>query len=124
MIVRRDALECFGGYRALFQGEDLELMLRWAHRGARLAVSPAVLANYRFRPQFFSVDTQTRWMLNTRYARTIATLDDADVPELARWLSTTEIGAARREAVLRVARLAVRLALGEATALRRRRDAP
>ena len=121
MIVRRDALTRFGGYRRLFQGEDLELMLRWARLGARIAVSPHVLASYRFRPEFFSLDTQTRWMLSTRYARTVAACSDADVPDFATWLQRAPLSAARREAIVRVVRLAGRLILGELGAVGARR---
>lgn len=112
MMIRSSAVERFGGYRPLRRAEDLELMLRWAHRGARLAVSPEVLAWYRLRRQHLSVDTQTRWMLSTRYARDIATLADADVPEFGRWFVAQSLAPARREARRRVVRLAARLALG------------
>lgn len=121
MIVRRDAVARFGGYRRLFQGEDLELMLRWARLGARIAVSPDVLASYRFRPEFFALDTQTRWMLNTRYAREVAACDDSDVPDFAAWLQRAPLRAARREAFVRVVRLGGRLAVGELEAVGVRR---
>lgn len=117
MILRRDALERFGGYRHLFQGEDLELMLRWARLGARIAVSPCVMGSYRFRPEFFSLDTQTHWMLSTRYARATAVCSDADIPDFAVWLQSAPLGAARREAVVRVMRLVGRVVVGELRAV-------
>ena len=112
MMVRRDAYERFGTYRPNPQAADLELMLRWAHRGARIVVSPEVLADYTFRWGFFSVDTQTRWMMLARYARAIAPLDDDEVPSFDAWFSRQEIWPARREARRRVFRLTVRLGLG------------
>ena len=87
-------------------------MLRWAHRGACIVMSPEVLATYTFRWEFFRIDTQTRWMIFTRYARTVALLDDDEVPSFADWFSRQEIGPSRREARRRVVRLTVRLALG------------
>lgn len=117
MMVRRDGFERFGVYRANPRALDLELMLRWAHRGARIVVSPEVLATYAFRWEFFRVGTQTRWMIFTRYARDVALLDDDEVPSFADWFSRAAIGPARREAWVRVLRLACRLALG--TLLRR-----
>lgn len=121
MIVRRDAVARFGGYRRLFQGEDLELMLRWARLGARIAVSPEVLASCRFRPEFFALDTQTRWMLNMLYAREVAVCDDSDVPDFAAWLQRAPLRVARREAFVRVVRLGGRLAVGELEAVGVRR---
>jgi glycosyltransferase involved in cell wall biosynthesis len=117
MMVRRDGFDRFGGYRSIRRAEDLELMLRWAHRGARLAVSPEVLAVYSFRPEFFSIDTQTRWMILTRYVREVAVLPDDEIPDFARWFSQQRLAPARREAIVRVARLSARLGAG--TVLRR-----
>ena len=114
MMARRDGFERFGAYRRLHRAADLELMLRWAHRGARIEVSPEVLAVYSFRPEFFSIDTQTAWMIMTRYARLAATLADEDVPDFAQWFSRQRLGPARREAVVRVARLTARLGVGMA----------
>ncbi len=112
MMVRRDGFDRFGSYRDLRRSADLELMLRWAHRGARLAVSPDVFAVYSFRPEFFSVEAQTRWMICTRYARAIAPLPDGDVQDFAQWFSRQRLGPPRREAVQRVARLTARLGVG------------
>lgn len=117
MILRRDAIARFGGYRQLFRGEDLELMLRWARLGAGIAVSPHVVGHYRFRPEFFALDTQTRWMLNTWYARTVATCSDADVPDFATWMKGAPLSDARREAIMRIVRLAGRLVTGELEAV-------
>ncbi|HEY5663875.1 MAG TPA: hypothetical protein VIS05_07550, partial [Ilumatobacter sp.] len=80
--------------------------------GAHIAVSNEVLATYTFRPEFFSIGTQTRWMLFTKYARDIATLPDDEVPEFQRWFVGQAITPARREARRRVGRLAARLAVG------------
>jgi len=112
MMVRRDGFERFGRYRPSPRGEDLELMLRWARRGARIVVSPEVLAIYTFRREFFSVDTQTRWMVLTRHARVTALLDDHEVRPFADWFCTHEIRPARREARRRVVRLTASLVLG------------
>jgi glycosyltransferase involved in cell wall biosynthesis len=112
MMVRRDGFERFGGYRSISRAADLELMLRWAHRGARIAVSPEVMADYRFRWEFFRVGTQTEWMLRTRYARAIALLDDDEMLSFDDWFTRDEVKAARREARHRVARLVVRLGVG------------
>ena len=71
MTVRRDGFDRFGGYRPLTRAADLELMLRWAHRGARIAVSPQVLAWYRLRREHFSIDVQTGWMLDTLLRRRV-----------------------------------------------------
>jgi glycosyltransferase involved in cell wall biosynthesis len=112
MMVRRDGFERFGAYRPNPRAADLELMLRWAHRGAHIVVSPEVLADYTFRWEFLRVDTQTRWMLLTRYARAIAPLDDHEVPSFDQWFSRQEIWPARREALRRVFRLSARMGLG------------
>jgi cellulose synthase/poly-beta-1,6-N-acetylglucosamine synthase-like glycosyltransferase len=112
MMVRRDAFERFGGYRPISRAADLELMLRWAHRGARIAVSPEVMADYTFRWEFFRVGTQTEWMLRTRYARAIAPLDDDEVLSFDDWFTGDEVMAARREAQRRIFRLVVRLGVG------------
>jgi glycosyltransferase involved in cell wall biosynthesis len=112
MMTRLDGFERFGRYRANRRAEDLELMLRWAHRGARIAVSPSVLAWYALRSDHFSVDMQTRWMLYTQYARYISQLPDEEVPDFQRWFVSQPIGPARREARRRVVRLAARLGVG------------
>lgn len=112
MMVRRDGFSRFGSYRDLPRAADLELMLRWAHRGARVAVSPEVLADYSFRPEFFSVDTQMRWMISTLYAREVAPLSDTEIPEFAKWFSRQPLGPPRREAMRRVTRLTGRLCRG------------
>jgi glycosyltransferase involved in cell wall biosynthesis len=112
MMVRRDGFDRFGGYRHLDRAEDLELMLRWAHRGARLAVSPEVMAEYTFRREFFSLATQTRWMMFTQYAREVAPLADDEVPDFAQWFSKRRLAPARCEAAVRVVRLTGRLGVG------------
>ena len=112
MMVRRDGFGRFGNYRSLQRVADVELMLRWAHRGARIAVSPAVLAEYSYRPEFFSFDTAMRWMVLTRYARAIATLPDDEVPDFAVWFAREPLGPVRREAIVRVLRLTARLGVG------------
>lgn len=112
MMMTRDAFSRYGGYRSIRRAQDLELMLRWAHRGAHLAVSPEVWATYRFRPEFFSLDVQTRWMVGTQYARDIATLDDDAAIDFDQWFSSRSLRPARREARRRVLRLAARLAVG------------
>jgi glycosyltransferase involved in cell wall biosynthesis len=112
MMIRRDGVERFGGYRMVERSEDLELMLRWAHRGARIAVSPEVLAVYSFRPEFFSLATQTRWMIHAQYARDIAPLADDEVPDFAQWCSQRSLASARREAAARIVRLTGRLGVG------------
>ncbi len=112
MMVRRDGFQRFGTYRPNPRASDLELMLRWAHRGARIVVSPEVLATYTFRWEFFRVGTQSGWTTSSRYARTIAPLDDDEVPSFADWFAPEEIGPARREARRRVFRLMMRLVLG------------
>lgn len=115
MMVRRDGFERFGGYRLNRRAEDLELMLRWAHKGAHIVVSPDVFGYYTLRPQHLSLNIQTRWMLYTQYARDIAKLPDDQVPEFGQWFSTQPMGPARREARRRVFRMSVRLALGTLT---------
>ena len=82
------------------------------HRGARIAVAPEVLAVYSFRGEFFSLDTQTRWMIETHYARDIAHLPDDEVPSFETWFSEVRLAPARREAAVRVARLSARLGVG------------
>lgn len=112
MMVRRDGFDRFGGYRAVGRATDLELMLRWSHRGAVIAVSPEVLASYTLRWEHLSLDTQTRWMVSTRYARHVARLGDDEVPDFADWFAGEPMRPARREARRRVSRLAARLVLG------------
>jgi cellulose synthase/poly-beta-1,6-N-acetylglucosamine synthase-like glycosyltransferase len=112
MMVRRDGFERFGSYRSVPRAADLELMLRWAHRGAHLVVSPEVMAIYAFRWEFFRISTQTRWMIGTRYARTVALLDDDEVPSFDEWCARESIWPARREALRCVVRLTARLAFG------------
>jgi len=119
MMVRRDRFERFGAYRPNPRGGDMELMLRWARQGARIVVSPEVLATYTFRGEFFDPEVQTRWMVLTNYAREVALIDDDDdVPPFDQWFTRHRIGPARREARKRVVRLAGRLAVG--TLFRRR----
>ncbi|MBV1893859.1 MAG: glycosyltransferase family 2 protein [Ilumatobacteraceae bacterium] len=115
MMVRRDGFERFGGYRLNRRAEDLEIMLRWAHRGAKIVVSPDVLAYYTLRREHVSLNVQTRWMLYTQYARDVACLPDDEVPDFGRWFSTQPMGPARREARRRVFRMSARLALGTLT---------
>lgn len=112
MIIRRSALDRFGGYRSVPRAPDLELMLRWGLQGARIAVSPNVLASYRFRREFFSVHTQTRWMICTRYARAVAAASDDEMDDFAVWFAREPLGPARREAIVRVLRLTARLGAG------------
>lgn len=112
MMVRRDGFERFGEYRLNRRAEDLELMLRWAHRGARIVVSPHVLASYTLRSEHLSLDVNTRWMLYTQYAQEIAQLPDDQVPDFGEWFSKKPIGPARREAARRVVRLTARLGVG------------
>jgi glycosyltransferase involved in cell wall biosynthesis len=112
MMVRRDGFDRFGGYRPVRRAADLELMLRWAHRGALIAVSPEVLASYTLRWEHLSVDTQTRWMVSTGYARHVARLGDDEVPDFADWFAGEPVRPARREARRRVVRLTARLVLG------------
>lgn len=114
MMVRRSSIDRFGDYLDVGRGLDLELMLRWARLGARLAVSPEVFADYRFRWEFFDVDLQTRWMVMTAYAREVARAGAAgeSVAPFDVWFAGQRIGPARREARSRVARLVIRLALG------------
>ena len=119
MMVRRDGFDRFDGYRPLPRAADLELMLRWAHRGARIAVSPQVLAWYRLRREHFSIDVQTGWMLESFFAAECAVGKHGDVPDLANRLTPCNRGPARREARRRVNRLAVRLAIGTVTRERR-----
>lgn len=112
MMVRRNSFEKFGNYRALTRASDLELMLRWAHFGARVEVSPETLAVYTFRREFFTLEAQTRWMIYTAYAREIALLPDDEVPEFAQWFLRQPLAPMRREAMRRVVRVTVRLCLG------------
>lgn len=119
MMVRRDGFDRFGGYRPLTRAADLELMLRWAHRGARIAVSPQVLAWYRLRREHFSIDVQTGWMLDTFFAAECAVGKHGDEPDLANRLAPRNRGPARHEARRRVNRLAARLAVGTVTRGRR-----
>jgi glycosyltransferase involved in cell wall biosynthesis len=115
MMVRRDGFERFGCYRSNRRAQDLELMLRWAHRGARIVVSPDVFAYYTLRRQHLSFNVQNRWMVYTKYARDIAQLPDDEVPELGTWLATQPMGPFRREARRRVLRMSMRLVLGTLT---------
>lgn len=119
MMVRRDGFDRFDGYRTLSRAQDLELMLRWAHRGARIAVSPHVLAWYRLRREHFSIEVQTRWMLDSFLAAECAVVDHGDVPDLANRLAQRNRGPARREARRRMNRLTARLAIGTVTRGRR-----
>jgi glycosyltransferase involved in cell wall biosynthesis len=119
MMLRRESIDRFGGYRDVVRAADLELMLRWAHQGAHIEVSPEVFATYRFRREFFDFDTQTRWMMLAAYAREQARTDPAGppMPSFGEWFLRQPLGPARREARSRLFRLSVRLALG--TVLRR-----
>jgi glycosyltransferase involved in cell wall biosynthesis len=112
MLIRRSSIERFGPYRELARAADLELMLRWAHQGAQIAVSPEVLAWYRLRREHLSVATQQRWMRQVAYAQQVAKLTDVGVSEYEAWLSEQPSGLARREAARRTMRLAARLAVG------------
>ena len=121
MMLRRSKVESFGSYRPMPRASDLELLLRWMRQGARVAVSPAVLAEHELRWEHLSVLTQRRWTSATAYARWISALDDGDVPTLDAW-EAVRSGAERRavwsEAAARVGRLAARGVLGT-TRLRR-----
>jgi succinoglycan biosynthesis protein ExoO len=114
MMLRRTSIERFGDYIDLARAADLEFMLRWAHRGARIEVSPEVFATYRFRREFFDVDTQVRWMILTAYGRELALRGPDEAPMLTfdEWFLRQPLGPARREARSRVARLIARLAVG------------
>lgn len=114
LMFRRASIDRFGGYREVARVADLELMLRWAHRGARAVVSPEVFATYRFRREFFDVDTQTRWMMLAAYAREMALTDADELPVAAfdEWFLRQPLAPARREARSRVARLIARLMVG------------
>lgn len=111
MAVRTSGLTRFGDYRPLRHAEDLELMLRWAHRGARFAVSPELFGTYRMRRAHLSLDRQTSSMLWARYAREIAPLDDADVPTFDTWFVSQSLRPAVREALGRVSRRNLRYLL-------------
>lgn len=114
MMLRRESVARFGDYLDLARAADLELMLRWAHRGARIEVSPEVFATYRFRREFFDIDTQTRWMVLTAYGRELARAgaDGSPVAPFDEWFLRQPVAPARREARSRVARLIARLAVG------------
>jgi glycosyltransferase involved in cell wall biosynthesis len=121
MMVRRNCFDRFGSYRLVRRAADLELMLRWADRGAQIVVSPEVMGSYTLRPEHLSIDTQTRWMVATGYAREICGLPDDLVPDFADWFAGFPIGPAQREARRRVLRLTARLALGSLPPARSRR---
>jgi glycosyltransferase involved in cell wall biosynthesis len=112
MMIRRSSYDRFGGYRRLVRGEDLELMLRWAHQGARIVVSPEAYTVYRFGPNHFSLRMQTHWMIWTHYARAIPTLADDDVPTFDEFWRGRSRWPARREAFGRMGRLMARFVVG------------